>query len=537
MKNKSSYVLTKLIGFTTTIHIAGALLSGILAYTVIREAVFELSEQNLAAILNSRAVLVEEYFRSNREQVASLSQNETIVDATLAFSKGFASLEDDLKAKFPDQNAVLEELNNAYINEFRSSDLQHDGTMALVPKTATARLAQLVYIARNANSYEQKNALRVSPYDSQFEEAHRKFHPPIYKLLKAFEYRDIFLIDTHGNLIYSTQKEIDFATNLNNGTFANTGLGYAFQRSIASERNTVTMTDFELYLPSLHEPAAFFAVPIFENNKRIGVVAFQLSSEKLNRVISDPHGLGSTGETYVVGDDLLMRTDSRFLEHSTILNRVVDTGSSKAIFRNQSGSGIIRDYRNVEVLSHYRPLDIAGLNWGIIAEIDQAEILEPAFRIPWLAIGVLLIALCCVAGTSVFVLRVCIKRPLDQLVSGSHKIVEGDYSTRVHITSNDEFAVLANSQNEMAVAVQEHIIQLESALAEVKELQGLLPICSSCKSVRDDDGYYKTIETYLVGKSKIEFSHTICTDCIPRLYPDISEQILSKLQEPSSKQT
>lgn len=383
----------------------------------------------------------------------------------------------------------------------------------------------------------KKNALQVSQYDSQFEDAHRKYHPQIYKLLRAFEYRDIFLVDVHGNLIYSTQKEIDFATNLRDGPFANTGLGYAFQRSISSARDAVTLTDFELYLPSLLEPAAFFAVPIFDQNKRIGVLAFQLSPQKLNRVISDPHGLGSTGETYVVGDDLLMRTDSRFVEDSTILKRTVDTPSAAAIFRGQSGSGVILDYRNIEVLSHYRPLDIVGLKWGMISEIDHAEIIAPASRIPWLAIGVLLAVLICIAGTSFFVLRVCIKRPFDQLVEGSRKIAEGDYSARVHITSNDEFSVLANSQNNMAAAVQTHITQLESALAEVKELRGLLPICSSCKSVRDDDGYYKTIETYLVGKSKIEFSHTICTDCIPRLYPDLSDQILSKLQEHSFDQT
>ena len=73
----------------------------------------------------------------------------------------------------------------------------------------------------------------------------------------------------------------------------------------------------------------------------------------------------------------------------------------------------------------------------------------------------------------------------------------------------------------MAQAVQDHIVKLESALTEVKELQGLLPICAACKSIRDDDGYYKTIETYLVGKSKLQFSHTICNDCIPRLYPEL----------------
>lgn len=105
-----------------------------------------------------------------------------------------------------------------------------------------------------------------------------------------------------------------------------------------------------------------------------------------------------------------------------------------------------------------------------------------------------------------------------------------NYESRVHIASDDEFATLAESHNRMAQAVQTRVRELQIALEEVRELQGLLPICAACKSIRDSDGYFKTVETYLVGKSKLEFSHTICTDCVPRLYPELSDQILKAKQ-------
>jgi hypothetical protein len=65
------------------------------------------------------------------------------------------------------------------------------------------------------------------------------------------------------------------------------------------------------------------------------------------------------------------------------------------------------------------------------------------------------------------------------------------------------------------------IDQLQVALAEVKQLGGLLPICSSCKKIRDDKGYWTQIESYISHHSEAEFSHSICPDCAKKLYPDI----------------
>ena len=61
--------------------------------------------------------------------------------------------------------------------------------------------------------------------------------------------------------------------------------------------------------------------------------------------------------------------------------------------------------------------------------------------------------------------------------------------------------------------------QLQKALSEIKELSGLLPICSSCKKIRNDNGYWEQIEGYIRDHSKAEFSHSICPDCAKKLYP------------------
>lgn len=65
-------------------------------------------------------------------------------------------------------------------------------------------------------------------------------------------------------------------------------------------------------------------------------------------------------------------------------------------------------------------------------------------------------------------------------------------------------------------------LQRERAKREIRELRGLLPICSSCKRIRDDQGYWNQIEDYLQKRSEVQFSHGLCSECMEKLYPDLN---------------
>jgi hypothetical protein len=67
------------------------------------------------------------------------------------------------------------------------------------------------------------------------------------------------------------------------------------------------------------------------------------------------------------------------------------------------------------------------------------------------------------------------------------------------------------------------IADLQKALGDVKQLSGLLPICSHCKKIRDDSGYWNQIESYIREHSGVEFSHGICQDCLKKYYPDYDQ--------------
>jgi hypothetical protein len=68
--------------------------------------------------------------------------------------------------------------------------------------------------------------------------------------------------------------------------------------------------------------------------------------------------------------------------------------------------------------------------------------------------------------------------------------------------------------------LQQKTVELQEALDHVKLLKGMLPICASCKKIRDDKGYWQGVEEYISSHSEAQFSHGLCPDCMKKLYPD-----------------
>lgn len=499
---------------------ASAILMSWLASQFTNDAMFEQSKMHLEAALKARATIVEDHYRVTQKQVSNLAANDAIIDAILEFTTALNQLESDMAKQGPTSEQIKIDLASYYDTEFAGRMDEAINISEFLPESSLERLAQWIYIVKNPNPVGKKNEAYTPAISTAYHEAHNRFHALLNRYLKSFDFYDVFLFDNNARLVYSSRKETDFATSFNTGPYASSNLGDTVRTAMASERNKVITSDLAQYAASYNEPASFFAAPVFDENIRVGTVAFQISNERINRVVADNHGLRGSGETYIVGPDLLMRTDSRFSDVSTILLQKVNTIASRAVTNGETGSTITEDYRGISVLSQYRPLNIDGLNWGMLAEIDESEVREPAFSLTKRLITMLIATLAAVGAITFTLFKYGVERPLANITFTAKKIIGGDYSARTAVTSKDEFSVLAVSQNQMADAVQSHINDLEAALHEVRELKGLLPICAYCKSIRDNDGYFRTVETYLVGKSNIEFTHTFCDQCVQLHYPE-----------------
>ncbi|MCF7794731.1 MAG: response regulator [Candidatus Cloacimonetes bacterium] len=128
-------------------------------------------------------------------------------------------------------------------------------------------------------------------------------------------------------------------------------------------------------------------------------------------------------------------------------------------------------------------------------------------------------------------------------VTDKESIVKGfeaggkDYLTKPFNTPELLARVKAHVSLKLVSDKQKMLIEkLQKALHEIQTLSGLLPICSHCKKIRDDSGYWKGVEHYIAEHSDAQFSHGICPDCMRQYYPKVAEKVLKKQEEEFAKQ-
>jgi len=176
---------------------------------------------------------------------------------------------------------------------------------------------QKMYIEDNPNAAGEKHLLNAATDQTvMYNRVHAKYHPWFRDLLNARGYYDIFLIDDDGNVVYSVYKEADFATNLVNGPWKDSDLAKVWRMVQDNfKKDYVAFTDFAPYAPSNSAPASFIASPIFDHEGAThGTLIFQMPVDRINGIMQQATGMGETGETYLVGNDHLMRSTSRFTD-------------------------------------------------------------------------------------------------------------------------------------------------------------------------------------------------------------------------------
>lgn len=136
------------------------------------------------------------------------------------------------------------------------------------------------------------------------------------------------------------------------------------------------------------------------------------------------------------------------------------------------------------------------------------------------------------------------RQNFDRVLAGDSFILEEEYGDtdlerRYYeniynpiIDENDNVAGLTvfltdiTARKKLELEKEQLIEDLRTALHEVKNLSGLLPICANCKKIRDDKGYWRRVESYIQEHSEAQFSHSICPDCIKELYPQLTDKVL-----------
>jgi len=325
---------------------------------------------------------------------------------------------------------------------------------------------QKLYITDNPNPAGEKHKLDAAADGSAYGKAHAKYHPWFREFLLSKGFYDIFLIDDGGNIVYSVYKEADFATSLVNGAWKDTDLAKIWRTVQANNtKGYVAFTDFAPYGPSAGAAASFIAAPVFDHEGAPhGTLVFQMPVDRLNTIMQQATGMGETGETYLVGQDLMMRSTSRFTKagETDILKTTVDNEGVKAALAGKDGMMKGIDRHGDPIFMVVAPLEFLGTTWAVIADIGAEEVDLPVVEMR----NVMLIAgLIVVAGIIVIGLWFArsITKPINGMTGAMGTLAGGDLDADVPAQDrSDEIG-------EMAQAVQvfkENAIRVKRMEAE-----------------------------------------------------------------------
>lgn len=466
-------ISTKMVAFGFGIAVLSIVSMGYSSLRSGHEALLLQREESLSAVLRERADRVEAYFETINDQMVDFSQTRTISRMTAAFGEAFAALPQELEiAPTPDSD-VYRSVSGYYSGAFKQrisgSDEPFRGAAAYVPSSDAGRLAQWMYIASNPNGAGSKFRLERAEMACSYNDLHEAYHPQARRFIESFGYSDIFLFDLHGNLTYSVNKEADFGTNFLNGSYRDTNFGEAYRAAMGLRSpGDVVISDFMAYEPSGGSPAAFIASPVFHDGERVGVCVFRMPVDGINAIAASGVGLGETGETYLVASDRRMRSQSRLTDEPTLFVQEVATPAVAAMFGGGSASLMQKTYSGEQTLAVYTPLEIAGLDWGMVAEMSEDEALAPggalrrSIAVTGLVVGV-------IALFPVMLAAGVITRPIRGLMVHLEKMNAGDFSGRADADRGDEVGSLARSTNLMADGMCDLIERVRAVSADVAD--------------------------------------------------------------------
>ncbi len=378
------------------------------------------------------------------------------VMAVIAYDRGWRALDvatrERLIAVHTDRAALLAAYLGSISEDLRllaQSDMVRDGLVSLAGGLATdggdpVEYLHGAYIDDNPHQGAERLRLDDAGDGTAYSAAHRHYHPWFRSLIELRGYYDVFLISSDGTVVYTAFKERDLGTNLMSGRWRDSGLGAVARAAAAAGPGQLSFEDFTPYAPSNDAPASFLATRVTDRaGETLGTVAVQMPVDRLNRILNSADGLGASGETYLVGTDRLMRSDSRFSEQSTILERRVSTAAATRALAGETGITTGPDYRGVPVVSVFGPVGFEGVTWALLAEIDVAEVAAPAVD---LAVILALVGTALAggfAGVGLVIAR-SITRPLGAMTRTMEALAGGDLDVEIPArTRADEIGAMA----------------------------------------------------------------------------------------------
>ncbi len=238
--------------------------------------------------------------------------------------------------------------------------------------------------------------------------------------------------------------------------------------------------DLESYPPSNNQPAAFVAYPVMIGGKLRMVVAIQADNNAINKIMHHHEGVSESGDTYLVGADKRMRSDSHqdHQGHSiaasfagTVEHNGVDTVASREALAGRTDTRIISNVMGKRVLSSYAPVKVGDFTWAVIAEIDEREAFAAVDELQWMILLIGLLAMVIIVAVAIWLAR-SITNPITMAVDLSSAIADGRLDQQIESDSEDEVGHLIGSMGIMSSRLRQIVAEVRMATDNVVTAAG-----------------------------------------------------------------
>ncbi|TDN45796.1 class 3 adenylate cyclase [Curtobacterium flaccumfaciens] len=476
-------IQSKLLVMLLAVSIIAALVVGVVGYLNGRASLENAAFNQVTSLRESRTTELKRSFGQFTQTVVAQTRNASVIGATKAFESGW----DELQSR-PVSDDDHAKVDAWYRDSFVPQLDERSGGSANPDQFAPTEDPQAYLQARYTapfTDYDKAIEQDDAGDGSAWSKAHAEYQSYFQQAVESAGYEDLLLMNTDGDVVYSAYSGADLGTNLDDGPYRDSNLATGYEQALQlTSADDFVVTDFARYVPSLNVPTLWVMSPVGEDGKIIGVMAVQVPIDLINQVMTGNEqwkddGLGDSGESYLVGDDGLMRSYPRqLLQHpeqyrrdvvsagtapatakrevavkgSVLLQEVNTTPVSRAL-QGKTGTMISTDYRGKEVLSAYAPLEVDGLRWVVVAQMDSSEAFAPvndfARNIGLALVGIIvLVSLLSLLLAQVFV------RPIRRLQTAVNRVSSGDLGVEVQTKAGDEIGDLGLAFNDMSRSLQ-----------------------------------------------------------------------------------
>ncbi len=428
--------------------------------------------ERLESLCGNRRTALLEYFAQVDRQLRSTSALATIRDSMDRLPAAFAARSAAVASDAAQVDALRQRVRSFYRDSFaaefrRRNGRPFDGADRLVETLDLPTIdAQAAYIADNPHPLGEKHRLDTASSVGDYDRLHAELHPQLRTMLETYGWYDIFLIEpVEGRVVYTVFKELDFGTSLRDGHLNESGLADCWRAAIASSDGAPVFVDYRPYGPSYDAPASFMGIAIRDGERVLGVMVVQVPLDQVTAVMADRSGLGTTGESYLVGADRRLRTDSfldpqRFSVAASYASADAGLIAGSAVdgaLEGRTGTSRGTNYLGTSVLSAFAPLELHGARWGIVTEMSSDEAMATSNAIGESIAGnrmmqlavVALISMLTVAGVLVAAGRFAnrISKPVVATAEVLEGVAAGNLDQRLEIDADDELGAMARSLN------------------------------------------------------------------------------------------